>query len=63
MEPLIAACFDDDADERDVAEILEILTHVVSSVMTRYANGEMRAEEFLPVLEMTVRRLTAGTTP
>ena len=29
VEPLIAACFDDDADERDVAEILEILTHVV----------------------------------
>jgi len=59
VTPLIMASFDDDADPREVEEILTIVRHVVSGLMADYAHGVMRAEEILPDLDMTVRRLTA----
>lgn len=56
--PLIVACFDDDADPGDVTEILMIVRYMVSGLMADYAHGVLTAEEILPVLDMTVRRLT-----
>jgi AcrR family transcriptional regulator len=53
-----SASFDHDADPADVAEIMTIVRFVVSGVMADYAHGVMKAEEILPVLDMTVRRLT-----
>lgn len=56
--PLIVACFDDDADPGDVSEILTVVRYMVSGLMADYAHGVLSAEEILPVLDMTVRRLT-----
>jgi AcrR family transcriptional regulator len=58
VAPLIVACFEGDADPGDVAEILEIVRYVISGLMSDYAHGVMTAEEILPALDMTVRRLT-----
>ena len=58
VSPLIEACFDDDADPADVAEILMIVRHVISGLMADYAHGVMRAEDILPDLDLAVRRLT-----
>ena len=55
---LIFASFDDDADPADVDEILTIVRCVVSGLMADYAHGVIGAEEILPVLDMTIRRLT-----
>jgi AcrR family transcriptional regulator len=55
---LIDASFDDDADPADVVEILTMVRYVVSGLMADYAHGVISAEEILPVLDMTVRRLT-----
>ncbi len=60
--PRIYACFDDDADPADVDEILTILRHVVSALMAGYAHRELRVDELLPDLDMTVRRLTRDMT-
>jgi hypothetical protein len=61
VAPLIVECFDD-ADPVEVAEILEIVRYVVSGLMSDYAHGVMSAEEILPGLDMTVRRLTGHMT-
>jgi AcrR family transcriptional regulator len=58
VSSLIYASFDDDADPADVDEILTIVRYVVSGLMADYAHGVISAEEILPVLDMTVRRLT-----
>jgi AcrR family transcriptional regulator len=58
VSSLIFASFDDDADPADVDEILTIVRYVVSGLMSDYAHGVIGAEEILPVLDMTVRRLT-----
>jgi hypothetical protein len=41
-----------------VIEILTIVRHVISGLMADYAHGVMRAVEILPILDMTMRRLT-----
>ena len=63
VNSLIYASFDDDADPADVDEILTIVRYVVSGLMADYAHGVMRMDEILPVLDMTVRRLTRHMVP
>jgi len=65
VNSLIYASFGDDADPAEVDEILTMLRYVVSGLMADYAHGVIQAEEILPVLDMTARRLTGhmGTNP
>jgi hypothetical protein len=61
VEPVMVACFGPDADPTQVYEVLLILNHVVTSLMIQYATGKVAAENILPVLEITIRRVTSGS--
>ena len=59
VEPVLLACFDEDADPELVAEVGMILGHVAYSVLSHVASGTMTAKQITPVFEAAVRRLTA----